>query len=140
MEDEENLIDYISQRFEVIIQPDGSYIVKDSQNTYKISKIDYLDDKSRLFPLPLGPEGNLKNNKILHPEIGSDDKEPNFDPSIKRHNPIHGMFPDFENRQKPLFQTDPTHPGKKNHKNWPEPDPDNFDPGKKLDEFDSNEQ
>lgn len=138
MDGSDDLIKYISQKFEVTPEIDGSYVVHDDKNTYLITLIKSSTKPSHSAIIPIYDETTTSEESlILHPKVGKNDKEPDFDATIKKKDPIQGMFPSFEkNQKKPLLQFDPTCPGKKNKKKWPEPDPDNFDPGKNLDEFD----
>lgn len=141
MKDKENLIKFISEKYKVTRELDGSYTIFDGNCTYSIREQGFFDSNSHgqngLFD-PLIKEESTKsiNTKTIDTDVGRDDIQPSFNPTIKRNGKIQGMFPSFGKTHKPLFQTDPSLPGK-NKKNYPEPDPDNFDPGRSLDEFDN---
>ena len=143
-----DLLNYISERYPIRKEEDGSYTIfcldSPEKKLFSIKRIE-----EPLFPNTQGNSSNSSNrseddlfsskNKIN--SIGRDDVEPNFNTKITRKGTIQGMFPDFENTKKPLIDTDIPLPGnkKKNNKNgrkYPEPDNDDFNPGKNLNEFD----
>lgn len=112
---EDDLIEHISKKYQIIKGPDGTFTVFDGKSHFTITEINRNSD-----------------SKIINTAVGRNDKEPDF---FNRKGPIQGMFPDFENSKKPILKIDPTVPSSKKKKQFPDPDNDDFNPGPSMDQF-----
>lgn len=144
---DEDFIEFLMKHYKAKPSSDGSYTVETNNGIYRIS---------RLQPNTASSErDSFKQrkgfNKILIPRSRKDasatednDVEPNLDNRIRRKHGIKGMFPnpgeilghadsDSSSETNPLIRIDPPFPSKSNHKRFPEPDPDHYNPSKGFD-------